>query len=114
MICECSDLCCPAHKGKCCKALVKTVLWRIDMEDVTGTAFCEACAEDASEHGLFTDHEPLPKQYIGDGIYVEFDGWQLSLSVPAEASRAGVEQRIHLDPNVLQSLVNLAKLWRVI
>jgi len=35
--------------------LATTILYRVDMEDVTGTAFCEACADDAFASGLFTD-----------------------------------------------------------
>ena len=53
-LCECSDKQCPACKGKC-KRIARTVLYRVDMEDVTGTAFCNMCADDAMESGLFTD-----------------------------------------------------------
>lgn len=60
------------------------------------------------------DYEPMPRQYLGDGVYVEFNGWQISLYVPAEASSTKIEQRVYLDLNTLQSLINLAKLWRVL
>ena len=54
--CECSDFGCPAHKGESdCRKIATTLLFRVDMEDNTGTAMCEACAEDAFLSGLFTD-----------------------------------------------------------
>lgn len=55
--CECSDINCNSnHNGKPkCDETATTILYRVDMVDVTGTAFCEACAEDASLSGLFTD-----------------------------------------------------------
>jgi hypothetical protein len=54
--CECSDKGCNPHIGaNQCRALATTILYRVDMEDVTGTAFCEWCAEDAWGSGLFTD-----------------------------------------------------------
>lgn len=56
--CECSDPGCPVHPGKdSCPVLhtltTFTVLHRSDMEDETGTLFCDACAEDAYDSGLF-------------------------------------------------------------
>lgn len=59
--CECADPGCPIHAGidqsHCppCKRLATTILYRIDMDDTTGTAFCNECAEDAMDSGLFTD-----------------------------------------------------------
>jgi len=53
--CECSDTGCKAHPGKhCANHGEVSLLYRVDMEDHTGTAFCEACADDAFESGLFT------------------------------------------------------------
>lgn len=56
MKCECRDLECqsPAH-GDCspCGVDAYTVLFRIDMEDESGTPMCEGCADDAFESGLF-------------------------------------------------------------
>lgn len=57
MRCECSDSGCPAHKGAAtCKveAPAMAVLYRVDMEDQTGTVMCDACTDDAMESGLFT------------------------------------------------------------
>ena len=66
--CECADPECPHTMGTvlhstkplkpvdCGKPAV-TRLWRIDMEDIGGTLFCETCAEDAGESGLFTEKE---------------------------------------------------------
>ena len=54
--CECADKGCPIHTGrKSCKQIATTVLHRVDMEDLAGVAFCDACAEDAYECGLYTD-----------------------------------------------------------
>lgn len=54
--CECSDSGCPAHSGKNrCSHQATIVLYRSDMEDRTGTAFCDKCAEDALDSGVFTD-----------------------------------------------------------
>lgn len=54
--CECSDHACPVHRGKSsCSNQATTILYRVDMEDRTGSAFCEQCATDAFESGLFTD-----------------------------------------------------------
>lgn len=54
--CGCADAGCPVHRtvSQCVLASVVT-FYRIDMEDITGTPFCEACATDALESGLFTD-----------------------------------------------------------
>lgn len=54
--CECSDPGCPVHEGKDCNRHGRTkTLYRIDMEDATGTRFCKDCADDAYESGLFDD-----------------------------------------------------------
>ena len=51
--CECADHECPHHKGSDCEAPATEHLHRIDMEDITGVLFCEACYEDALESGVF-------------------------------------------------------------
>lgn len=57
--CECSDPGCPVHKGRDCDHVERgRVLYRVDMEDRTGTYFCPACQEDAYDSGLFTDERP--------------------------------------------------------
>ena len=55
--CECEDRQCPAHLGENCKEIGKILLFRIDMDDASGTLFCERCAEDALESGLFRAKE---------------------------------------------------------
>lgn len=53
--CECSDLGCPVHEGKSnCERLAHETLYRVDMEDQTGTLFCHECASDAFDSGVFT------------------------------------------------------------
>lgn len=42
------------------------------------------------------------KSYIGDGVYVSFDGWQLCL----ETERSDGTERIYLEPAVWESLVD--------
>lgn len=57
-ICECSDVGCPVHHGQAvCLSKAKTTVYRVDMEDHTGTRMCEACAGDAMDSGLFTTRE---------------------------------------------------------
>lgn len=60
--CECSDPGCPVHHGisECKNTSRLKTLYRIDMEDRTGTQFCPRCANDAYESGLF---DQLPNQY---------------------------------------------------
>ena len=54
--CECADPQCPAHKGTSkCANKANTVLYRVDMEDASGTLMCDDCADDATQSGLFTD-----------------------------------------------------------
>lgn len=52
--CECFDTHCHGPAGRCSGAGV-TILYRVDMMDETGVLFCEACADDAVQSGLFTD-----------------------------------------------------------
>ena len=52
--CECVDKNCSSHRGKTCASYsAKTILHRVDMDDVSGTMFCPPCADDAMESGLF-------------------------------------------------------------
>lgn len=56
--CECSDPGCKHHKGASdCRDKALQILYRIDMQDETGTAFCDNCADDAFSSGLFTTHD---------------------------------------------------------
>lgn len=54
--CECADKECASHKGSDCNVKARSMLklFRVDMEDRTGTRFCTTCADDAMESGLFT------------------------------------------------------------
>lgn len=52
--CECSDPWCPVHDGVSrCINRRKNLLFRVDMEDHTGTWMCSGCADDAFDSGLF-------------------------------------------------------------
>jgi hypothetical protein len=57
--CRCADPGCPQHKGisRCAEEACVT-LFRIDMDDETGTAFCGNCGADAIESGLFLPDIP--------------------------------------------------------
>jgi len=55
-ICEDGDLACPHCHGHCTKTAIVT-LYRIDMEDLAGTAMCADRFGDAMESGLFDTHE---------------------------------------------------------
>ena len=50
--CEDTDKGCPNCKGKCLSQ-AETTLIRTDREDKTGVLFCDACAVDALDSGLF-------------------------------------------------------------
>lgn len=53
--CECADPKCPVHYGQSqCVNRAAEILYRVDMEDRTGTAFCQECADDAFDSGMFT------------------------------------------------------------
>lgn len=54
--CECSDPQCPACFGQCTNPATVT-LYRIDMQDETGTRFCEDCASDAMDADVFRTEE---------------------------------------------------------
>lgn len=52
--CECTDPGCPKHPGKSsCPNYAKGIVYRVDMEDETGTWMCKRCKEDALESGVF-------------------------------------------------------------
>ncbi len=54
-LCECADPGCPVHNDTGdCQAMGHITLFRVDMEDITGTVFCEPCSDDAIESGLFS------------------------------------------------------------
>ena len=56
--CECTDAGCKTHRdvAECSKPVYET-LYRCDMEDKTGVAFCGDCASDAIESGVFATKE---------------------------------------------------------
>lgn len=52
--CQCADTGCSVHAGEStCKNGCKSLLYRVDMADQSGTWFCSKCAADAMESGLF-------------------------------------------------------------
>lgn len=58
--CECADRGCSAHEGTShCEGQAILLAYRSDMNDITGTLFCEACADDAEGSGLY-DWRAIP------------------------------------------------------
>lgn len=61
VLCGCFDKGCKANHGHACLAMIDPragdgsgeTLFRIDMDDKSGTLFCRACADDALESGVF-------------------------------------------------------------
>ena len=62
MKCHCSDPGCPECNGKCERKAV-TVVRRVDMDDITGTPMCHACAADAMDSGVFNEEPRLLRKY---------------------------------------------------
>lgn len=56
MTCECADPACPVCRGRC-RTQAELLLFRIDMTDLTGTAMCDPCADDALDSGLFREDQ---------------------------------------------------------
>lgn len=53
-LCQCADPGCPVHEGESiCIRHAKQRLFRVDTFLDEGTLFCEQCADDAMESGLF-------------------------------------------------------------
>lgn len=51
--CECSLPSCPACGGNCSRKALG-IMYRVDMHDETGTAFCQDCGNDAFDSGMFS------------------------------------------------------------
>lgn len=61
--CECTDPGCPVHNPNSeCINLATQILYRVDMEDATGSAMCDGCGDDAYGSGLFTDTVGLDEE----------------------------------------------------
>jgi len=55
-LCKCADSGCPIHNGvSSCKNRRSVLLFRVDMEDRSGTWMCKDCADDAFKFGLFRE-----------------------------------------------------------
>lgn len=77
--CECTDAGCPEHKGVSdCRTTATMILYRVDMIDVTGTAMCDNCAEDAMSTGLFTTETDVSSDETNDEHteFINNDGWE--------------------------------------
>ena len=68
VLCECSDCQCGHCAGRCVETADYT-LYRVDMADYTGTAFCEGCAADAIESGLYSEESAAEADDILDDVF---------------------------------------------
>lgn len=62
VLCECTDPGCPECGGDCDHESTDT-LYRIDMEDSTGTRFCDQCSADAMDSGMFAYASEADDEY---------------------------------------------------
>ena len=75
--CGCVDPACPVHTNEACPMPATGILYRVDMDDTTGTNMCDDCAEDALDSGVFTTGLPASSvdscwgcgpDYLNDGV----------------------------------------------
>jgi hypothetical protein len=65
-ICGCHDQNCEAsHLGQCDNEGTER-LYRVDMYDNEGTLFCEDCADDAVDSGIFSPFSREDEEYYDD------------------------------------------------
>jgi hypothetical protein len=122
--CGCCDPKCPSKhgEGRECGFRATVILYRIDMEDNDGTPFCDPCAEDAMESGLFRteedaedegdeEHEPTEGDYtmtptgpLGSLISVgQVEGKHLGTFATDDGARQFIRDRMEREqfwPNV--------------
>lgn len=94
--CECADKACPVCNGQC-HIDGKVTLYRVDMIDRTGTLFCEACADDAMESGLFTDDEPEQEPEEGDITTEDREHWYQYGKLYLEGNEAELRAKMEAD-----------------
>lgn len=51
------------------------------------------------------------KTYLGDSVYASFDGYMVTLTTE---NGFGPSNTIHLEPEVLQSLITVACKWQIL
>ena len=49
------------------------------------------------------------RRYLGDGVYAEFDGYMIILTVPAGAANNGRDNVIYMEPGILTQLNEFVK-----
>jgi len=60
--CQCIDPGCLSCQGKCAVHGNLERVYRIDMDDRKGMAFCSGCAEDAMKSGVFSCRPPWKRE----------------------------------------------------
>jgi len=53
------------------------------------------------------DTPQAKREYLGDGAYAYFDGWQVCV----EADRDGMKHWVALDPPAMQALLRYARMF---
>jgi hypothetical protein len=72
--CQCVDPGCPVnHYNRKCNRPAEHTLYRIDMDDDTGTQMCTDCADDAEEAGVFRESqlESMIGMWTPKGLFTE-------------------------------------------
>jgi len=71
-LCECADTACHSNPHDVeAQILATSILFRVDMDDEYGVEFCNHCANDALESGVFTtfdEPETIPDEWAPCGI----------------------------------------------
>lgn len=52
----------------------------------------------------------MSREYLGDGLYVDDDGWQFELTAP----RSGGEHTVFMDGSVLQAFLKYVERQRAV
>ena len=105
--CELDGEKCPVFAATGEHFCLETPYWdafRARERDDFDAFFAAAEAELAFLRSLLPTEPPRPNPtYLGDGVYAEFDGWQIWL-------RGEAPERIALEPAVFEALVTYANL----
>lgn len=98
LICECADPGCPYHAGVGhCNQNAAGEVFRVDMEDETGTPMCEDCAADALDSGVFTTREePMELEEVGAGAPIRLSSDKTADTADNPSNEKGGEGAIEV------------------
>jgi hypothetical protein len=104
--CGCADPGCPVHPNKStCPYRGKTLMYRIDMEDRTGTPMCLKCADDADKSGLFRRGTKNAAYDTGHGIEYSDPAAEPEQSKSPAMPAAAVGETLEALPELLAAVV---------